>query len=88
MPAADLPLPFALPAPLDGPNRAPVAAAPHLILPYAAAENAPAVATPQLDALLALLQETERDGQEYDFPIPPHERAVAQAWGVNAAAPA
>ena len=88
MPAADLPLPFALPAPLDGPNRAPVAAAPHLILPYAAAENAPAVATPQLDALLALLQETERDGQEYDFPIPPHERAVAQAWGLNAAAPA
>ena len=43
---------------------------------------------PQLDALLALLQETERDGQEYDFPIPPHERAVAQAWGLNAAAPA
>ena len=88
MPAADLPLPFALPALLDGPSRAPVAAAPHLILPYAAAENAPAVATPQLDALLALLQETERDGQEYDFPIPPHERAVAQAWGLNAAAPA
>lgn len=83
MPAVDLPLPFALPAPLDGPNRAPVAAAPHLILPYAAAENALAVATPQLDAL-ALLQETERDGQEYDFPIPPHERAVAQAWGLNA----
>lgn len=92
MPAADLPLPFALPAPLDLPlspsDRGPDAAAPHLILPYAAAENAPAVATPQLDALLALLTEVRRDGAEYDFPIPPHERTVAEAFGLDARAPA
>lgn len=81
MPADLLPLPFALPAP--------AAHAPHhLILPYAAVEGAPAVATPQLDALLALLHEQERDGDEYDHPIPPHERAVAQALQLDPQAPA
>lgn len=81
MPADLLPLPFALPAP--------AAHAPHhLILPYAAVEGAPAVATPQLDALLALLHEQERDGNEYDHPIPPHERAVAQALQLDPQAPA
>lgn len=81
MPADLLPLPFALPAP--------AAHAPHhLILPYAAVEGAPAVATPQLDALLALLHEQERDGNEYDSPIPPHERAVAQALQLDPQAPA
>ncbi len=90
MPAADLPLPFAQPPaqPLSPSDRGPDAAAPHLILPYAAAENAPAVATPRLDALLALLAEVRRDGAEYDFPIPPHERAVAEVFGLDARAPA
>jgi hypothetical protein len=81
MPADLLPLPFALPAP-DA--RAPH----HLILPYAAVEGAPAVATPQLDALLALLHEQGRDGDEYDHPIPPHERAVARALQLDPQAPA
>lgn len=80
---ADLPLPFVLP---DG--DAPGRAAPHLILPYAAVDGAPAVATPRLDALLALLAEDRRDGAEYDFPIPPHERAAAQMLGLNPQAPA
>ncbi|MFC4621673.1 phosphoglycerate mutase [Comamonas nitrativorans] len=90
MPAADLPLPFALPPalPLLPPDRGPDAAVPHLILPYAAAENAPAVATPQLDALLAWLAEVRHDGAEYDFPIPPHERAVAEVFGLDARVPA
>ncbi len=70
MPAADLPLPFALPAPLDRPDRAPAAAAPHLILPYAAAENAPAVATPQLDALLAFCRRPSATGRSTTFPFP------------------
>ena len=82
MPADLLPLPFALPAP-DA-HRAPH----HLILPYAAVEGAPAVATPQLDALLALLHEQERDSAEYDHPIPPHERAVARALQLDPQAPA
>lgn len=79
--SADLPLPFALPAAPPGPIT-------HLVLPYAAVEGAPAVATPQLDALLALLAEQRRDGAEYDFPIPPHERAVADLFGLAAHAPA
>lgn len=84
--SADLPLPFALPQSDDAAGTR--STCPHLILPYAAVEGAPAVATPQLDALLALLHEQTRDGDDYDSPIPPHERAVARLLHLDTQAPA
>lgn len=84
--SADLPLPFALPQSDDAAGTR--STCPHLILPYAAVEGAPAVATPQLDALLALLHEQTRDGDDYDSPIPPHERAVARLLRLDTQAPA
>lgn len=73
----------------------------HLVLPYAALQDpscqhvlgqlqAPN-ALPQLQRVLRSLQaapaRASDDGDE-DTPIPPHERAVARAWGLNPQAPA
>lgn len=84
---ADLPLPWPpLPA---TPSPTTASTAPyHLVLPYAALDGAPPVATPELDALLPLLRLEQRDGADFDSPIPPHERVLAAAWGLPASAPA
>lgn len=66
----------------------------HLILPYAAMPSDSCqhvlqnLALPQLDQLLAMLDPAHAEEGTEDHPIPPHERAVARAWGLNPDAPA
>lgn len=81
-----LPLPFVLPA----------SAAPHqhVVLPYAAMQEDSCqlvlkdLALPHLEQLLKHLSPGFVDEAEADHPVPPHERAVAAAWGLDRAAPA
>ena len=82
-----LPLPFAA---------SPIAAAPHhhLVLPYAAMQDASCqhvlqnLPLPHLEQLLQALSPAQADEGHEDHPIPPHERAVATAWGLNPLQPA
>lgn len=82
-----LPLPFAT---------TPAASAPHhhLVLPYAALPDSScqhllqSLSLPHLEKLLALLSPATVDTGTPDQPIPPHERAVAAAWGLDAQKPA
>ena len=66
----------------------------HLVLPYVVLSDAGCQAmlertpTPHINALLALLRLKQQDIQGPDTPTPPHERSVAQAWGLDPAAPA
>lgn len=90
MPLSELPVlapPFATAtAPQPGPR--------HVIVPYAALldDNCQHVlqglALPHLQQLLQQLRPVEVDEGMADSPIPPHERAVARAWGLNPQAPA
>ena len=83
-----LPLPFAVPPVQTRARHL------HLILPYAAMPHDSCqhilkdVALPQLDQLLALLDPAHVDEGSKEQAIPPHERAVARAWGLNPEAPA
>ena len=63
----------------------------HLVIPFAAPLSEPgraalgALSLPTLEALLARLDPAERDeGDEYQL-SPPHERALARAWGWHGA---
>lgn len=63
----------------------------HLVIPFAAPLSEPgraalgALVLPTLEALLARLAPAERDeGDEYQL-SPPHERALARAWGWHGA---
>lgn len=86
-----LPLPYALPA---WPAQPTPQQHLHLVLPYAILPDAACQAalertpTPHINALLALLRLVGQDIQGADTPTPPHERTVAQAWGLDPAAPA
>ena len=86
-----LPLPFAAADPCTAPAPG---SHPHLVLPYAALPDAScqhvlaSLALPQLDRLLGQLQPLPADEGEEDSLTPPHERAVARAWGLDAAQPA
>lgn len=81
-----LPLPFALPR-ASGRHR-------HLIVPYAAMASDSCqhilqdLPLPQLEQLLRQLDPGHADLGEADQPVPPHERAVARAWGLQPEAPA
>lgn len=83
------PLPFALPSALPSALPAPPAT-PHLILPYAALEQAACqqalatLALPHLDQLLRQLSPATADTGDEHSPLPPHERAAAQALGLAA----
>lgn len=83
-----LPLPFVLPPVQTRARHL------HLILPYAAMPHDSCqhilkdLALPQLDQLLALLDPAHADEGTEDHAIPPHERTVARAWGLNPQAPA
>ena len=93
MPASDLSahLPV-LPLPFDLPSGQ--ARHRHLIVPYAALLDdscqhlLQGMQLPQLAQLLPLLTPTDVDEGTPDTPIPPHERAVASAWGLDPQAPA
>ena len=82
-----LPLPFAA---------TPAASAPHhhLVLPYAALPDSScqhllqSLSLPNLEKLLALLSPAHVDEGAADQLIPPHERAVAAGWGLDAQMPA
>lgn len=60
-----------------------------LILPFAGRLTVacraalPTLQLPQLEALLALLAVQDEDAQDDDTLSPPHERALARAWGVR-----
>jgi hypothetical protein len=64
----------------------------HLLIPFASATSEAAtqvardLALPQLERLLARLTPTTRDNGDADSWLPPHERALAAAWGWDAAA--
>jgi hypothetical protein len=59
----------------------------HLLIPFASALSAPATQVlhelrlPQLERCLARLSPTLRDEADASSPLPPHERALAAAWG-------
>lgn len=66
----------------------------HCIVPYASLAEGRSrsalagVALPHLNQLLQCLQPAAVDTGDEDTPIPPHERALAQALGLNPLAPA
>lgn len=82
-----LPLPFAAAPSASAPHR-------HLVLPYAALQDSScqhllqSLALPHLDQLLRLLRPADVLEGQIDDPIPPHERAVAAAWGLDTQRPA
>lgn len=82
-----LPLPFAAPLTAAAPHH-------HLILPYAALQDAScqhllqSLPLPHLEQLLQKLSPAGVDEGHADQPIPPHERAVAAAWGLEPHMPA
>lgn len=84
-----LPLPFSVPV-ADKANTGHR----HLIVPYAAVHDArcqhllQALALPNLQRVLAQLTPAAIEEGCADAPIPPHERIVAQLWGLDAQAPA
>lgn len=84
----ELPLPFTVP---PRPARARHL---HLVLPYAALAQDSCqlilreLQLPQLDQLLAQLAPSHVDEGSMDQLIPPHERALAHLWGLDAQSPA
>jgi len=89
MPASASPV---LPLPFDIPSHS--ASHHHVVLPYAAVLDDSCqlilkdLALPHLEQLLKQLSPAHIDEGEIDTPIPPHERAIAAAWGLDAASPA
>ena len=85
-----LPLPFVLTPAADRGNTAHH----HLIVPYATVQDArcqqmlQALDLPHLDSLLTQLTGMAVDEGQADDLIPPHERIIARAWGLNTQAPA
>lgn len=87
MPLPALPLPFTV---LPSPS----ATHHHCVIPYASVGDdscqhvLQTLELPHLEQLLRTLAPSDVDLGEPDQPIPPHERAVARAWGLDAAQPA
>lgn len=88
------PLPSPLPLPLPFTSGAAAAAHHHLVLPYAALPDSScqhllrSLDLPHLAQLLRRLRPAAVDEGPSDSAIPPHERAVAAAWGLQPAQPA
>lgn len=82
-----LPLPFVAAPSASATHR-------HLVLPYAALPDSScqhllqSLSLPHLEKLLQTLSPGPADEDAADHPIPPHERAVAAAWGLDATMPA
>lgn len=82
-----LPLPFTALPPAAATHH-------HLVLPYAALQDSScqhllqSLALPHLAQLLRTLRPAAVDEGSADTPIPPHERAVATAWGLQPERPA
>ena len=84
---SSLPLPFVVPPPAPAAHH-------HVVLPYAALPDSScqhllqSLSLPHLAQLLHALSPVNTDEGVVDAPIPPHERAVAAAWGLTTDMPA